>query len=270
MNYESFAVSIENNVAHVTINRPEKANAIHQKAWEELQAIFENLDTDETVRCIVLSGEGKHFCAGIDLNLLMSLHQIIHHECEGRKREKLRQTILKLQASINAIERCSKPVLAAIHNGCIGAGVDIIAACDMRYATKDAYFCVKEIDMGMVADMGTLQRLPKIIPYGIASEMAFTGRKVSGEEAKGFHLVNQTFENKDVLLEQVLQIAQLIASKSPISIRGSKHVLQYSRDHSVADSLSYMATWNSSMLLSKDLMEAFEAKLSARPPKYID
>ncbi len=268
--YESFIVKIENNIAHVVINRPEKANAMHRKAWEELKEIFELIDETEAVRVVVLSGEGKHFCAGIDLNLLMSLYQLVEHECEGRKREKLRNIILDGQSAITAIEKCSKPVIAAVHNGCIGGGVDLVAACDMRYATEDAYFCIKEIEMGMVADLGTLQRLPKIIPYGIVSEMAYTGRRVYGKEAASIHLVNRCYENKEVMLEDVQKIAMKIASNTPLSVRGTKHILQYSREHSVKDSLEYMATWNASMLMSKDLMEAFEAKMSGREAKFMD
>jgi enoyl-CoA hydratase len=270
MTYEAFLVSIENNIAHVSINRPDKANAMHQKAWEELKEIFELLSDNDEARVIVLSGEGQHFCAGIDLNLLMSLYQLVEHDCEGRKREKLRKFIVEAQATITAIEECKKPVIAAVHNGCIGGGFDIICACDMRYSTNDAYFSIKEINMGMVADLGTLQRLPKIIPYGIASEMAYTGRKVYGTEAKSLHLVNDTFENKEDMMASVERIAMSIAENAPLAVRGTKHILKYSRDHSVKDSLDYMAIWNASMLMSKDLMEAFEAKMGGREAIYMD
>ena len=151
-----------------------------------------------------------------------------------------------------------------IHGGCIGGGVDIISACDMRYATQDAFFTIKEIDMGMVADLGTLQRLPKIIPAGIVREMAYTGRNVLGKEAEQIGLVNRAFSDSETMQTEVLKIAQSIASKSPLSIRGTKAVLNHSRDHSVADGLEYMATWNAAMLLSDDLMEAFQAKMQKR------
>lgn len=255
---------IENYIAIVNINRPEKLNAINQKGWEDIKNTFESLDENEEVRVIILSGgESKHFCAGIDLEMLMSISQNML-KCEGRKREKLRKQVLELQAPINAIENCSKPVLAAIHGGCIGGGVDIVAACDMRYCTDDAFFTIKEIDMGMVADLGTLQRLPKIIGSGIVREMAYTGRNVSGKEAEKIGLVNNSYESKDIMLEKVMEMAKLIASKSPLSIRGTKQILLHSRDHSVADGLEYMAVWNAGMLLSDDLMEAFSAKMSKR------
>ncbi|WP_254411617.1 crotonase/enoyl-CoA hydratase family protein [Dyadobacter diqingensis] len=267
MNYETISVTIENNIGYVKLNRPEKANALNQTAWNELKSIFETLDENDDVRVIILSGEGKHFCSGIDLSLLFTVRNTAE-TCDARKREKLRKQILELQSPINAIEACSKPVIAAITGGCIGAGVDIVSACDMRYATHEAYFSIKEIDMGMVADLGTLQRLPKIIPDGITREMAFTGRQVFGEEAEKIGLVNKSFENNDILFENVTTIAKTIAGKSPVSVRGTKHILNHSRDHSVADGLAYMATWNAAMLLSEDLNEAFQAQSGKRLPNF--
>lgn len=268
MNFQTFTVSIANHIAQVAINRPDRANALNQTAWVEMKTIFEELDDNEEVRVIVLSGEGKHFCAGIDLELLMNVTELNSIKCEGRKREKMRQNVLELQAPINAIENCSKPVLAAIHGGCIGGGVDVVSACDMRYATEDAYFCIREIDMGMVADLGTLQRLPKLIAEGIVRELAYTGRSVYGPEAEKIGLANKTYPDKETMIAEVLKIAETIAKKSPISIRGTKHILLHTRDHSVADGLSYMATWNAAMILSNDLMEAFQAKMQKREPVY--
>jgi enoyl-CoA hydratase len=270
MNRKHFKVEIENKIAQVIFNRPEKANALHMDAWTEMQTIFETLSQAEDVRVIILAGEGKHFCAGIDLELLMSIGSVQDIACPGKRSEKLRGIILKLQQTITAIEKCSKPVLAAIHNGCIGGGVDIATACDMRYCTEDAYFTVKEIDLGMVADIGTLQRLPKIISPGMAAEMAYTGRKVFGPEAKNIGLVNHCYDSKQTLMEGVMQIASTIASKSPLSIRGTKDVLHYTRDHSVDDALNYMSTWNAAMLLSTDLTEAFTATMEKRAPKFDD
>jgi len=270
MNSIHFKVEIDNKIAQVTFNRPEKANALHMDAWTEMQTIFETLSQADDVRVIVLAGEGKHFCAGIDLELLMSIGNVQEIPCPGKRSEKLRGIILKLQQTITAIEKCSKPVLAAIHNGCIGGGVDIATACDMRYCTEDAYFTVKEIDLGMVADLGTLQRLPKIISPGMAAEMAYTARKVFGPEARNIGLVNHCYDSKQTLMEGVMQIASTIASKSPLSIRGTKDVLHYTRDHSVEDALNYMSTWNAAMLLSADLTEAFTATMEKRAPKFDD
>ena len=270
MNSKYFKVEIEHKIAQVSFNRPEKANALHMDAWVEMQSVFETLSKADDVRVIVLAGEGKIFCAGIDLELLMSISKLQGITCSGKRSEKVREFILTLQQTVSAIEKCSKPVLAAIHNGCIGGGVDIATACDMRYCTEDAYFTIKEIDLGMVADLGTLQRLPKIISPGMAAEMAYTGRKVFGEEAKNIGLVNHCYASQKELMEGVMQIASSIASKSPLSIRGTKEILHYTRDHSVDDGLNYMATWNSAMLLSADLTEAFKASIEKRSPKFDD
>lgn len=268
MELTRFKLSIEEGIASVVFNRPDKANALDKKGWEELQSIFEHIDANEDVRVAVLQGEGKHFCAGIDLSLLMSIRQETMDACEGRMREKLRQMVLRLQAPINTIQHCRKPVLAAIHNGCIGGGVDIVSACDMRYATEDAYFTIKEIDMGMVADLGTLQRLPKLIPDGLAREMAFTGRKLKADEAMRAGLVNTVFASKEEMIEGVMEIARNIAAKSPLSIRGTKEVMNYSRDHSIEEGLNYIAVWNAAMILSADLNEAFMASMEKRSPKF--
>ncbi|MEL6122473.1 MAG: enoyl-CoA hydratase-related protein, partial [Bacteroidota bacterium] len=157
MNYEAFQVEIKDYIATVTFDRPEKSNALHLKAWEEMKHIFDTMSDDPTVRVIILAGSGKNFCAGIDLSLLMDLTRYTDISCEGRKREEIRKSIQFLQDSINAIEHCRKPVIAAIHRACIGGAVDIVSACDMRYCSDDAYFCIKEVDMGLVADIGTLQ-----------------------------------------------------------------------------------------------------------------
>jgi enoyl-CoA hydratase len=267
---QTLKLSIQNHVAVVTINRPEKVNALNQTAWDEIEAVFNELDENPTVRVIVLEGgESKHFCAGIDLSLLMSV-STDGTDCEGRKSEKLRKNVLKLQAPINAIENCSKPVLAAIHGGCIGGGIDLVCAADMRYCSNDAYFTIKEIDMGMVADLGTLQRLPKLIGDGMVREMAYTGRNVAGAEAEKIGIVNRSFADKETMMTEVMKIAETIAQKSPLSIRGTKHILLHTRDHTVADGLQYMATWNAAMIISSDLKEAFEAKMTKREAKFED
>ncbi len=270
MSYSHFLVSVTDKVAHVSINRPQKANALHMPAWEELKSIAEELSERTDVRVIVLSGEGKLFCAGIDLELLMSVKQFEKIPSDSVRIETLYILVKKLQDCVSALESCAKPVLAAIHNGCIGGGVDIIAACDLRYCTEDAYFTIKEIDMGMVADLGTLQRLPKFVRPATVTEMAFTGRAVGAKEAVEIGLVNGRFPTKEDMLEGVLKLAGQIASKSPHSIRGTKEVLRHARNHSVEEGLDFIARWNSTHLLSDDLTESFKAVMEKRKPDYAD
>ena len=268
MELTSFSLEIKNHVAHLNFNRPEKSNSLHKEAWVEMKQVFEQLDEDPEVRCIILGGEGKNFCAGIDLSLLMDVSQYDNIDCEGRKRELLRKFIYNLQDSITAIEKCRKPVLGAIHRACIGGGVDIIAACDIRYCTEDAYFSIKEVDMGLIADIGTLQRLPKIINQGVVSELAFTGRKLFGPEAKEVSLVNQVYPDKESLISAVTEIAETIAVKSPLVIRGTKEIIQYTRDHSVEESLKYMGTFNAAFLLTNDLKACFRAQMTKTAPQF--
>lgn len=270
MSYSHFLVSVSEKIAQISINRPQKANALHMPAWEELKAIADELSERKDVRVIVLSGEGKLFCAGIDLELLMSVKQFEKIPSDTDRIETLYRMVKKLQDCVSALERCAKPVLAAVHNGCIGGGVDIIAACDLRYCTEDAYFTIKEIDMGMVADLGTLQRLPKFVRPATVTEMAFTGRAVKAPEAVEIGLVNERFETKEAMMTGVLKLATQIASKSPLSIRGTKEVLRHARDYSVEEGLDFIARWNSTHLLSDDLTESFRAVTEKRKSSYTD
>ena len=268
--FETLTVTLDRHIATVCLNRPEKANAMNAAMWQDIRRAFEWIDATPEVRVAVLQGEGKLFCAGIDLQMLMSLPAQIADDCEGRMREKLRRLILDLQDALTSLERCRKPVLAAIAGGCIGGGVDLITCADMRYASSDAFFTIKEIDIGMVADVGTLQRLPKLIGQGITRELAYTGRRFDAAEAQGMGLVNRVFDSREALYAGVQEIAASIAAKAPLSIRGTKEMLNYARDHSVADSLNYIATWNAAMLQSKDLMEAMAASMGKRGAAFRD
>ena len=267
---ETLQLSLDNHIAHVRINRPDKANAMSRAMWTDVRSAFDWIDATAAVRVAVISGNGAHFTSGIDLAMLAAVADEVDDDCEGRKREKLRRMILDLQASLTSMERCRKPVLAAIHGACIGGGVDLICCADMRYCSTDAYFSIKEIDMGMTADVGTLQRLPKLIGDGIVRELAYTGRKLLSDEAKCNGLVNHVFESPEKLLQGVMQIATEIAAKSPLAIRGTKEMIVYARDHSVADSLNYIATWNAAMLMSTDLQEAMMAGMQKKPPSFSD
>ena len=270
MNFETLSVGLADGVATVELNRPEKANAMSRQMWQDIRSVFRWVDETPEARVAVISGRGKYFTSGIDLAMLAGLKEQISDSCDGRAREKLRRLILDLQDSLSGIERCRKPVIAAIHGACIGGGIDLITCCDMRYAAAEAYFSIKEIDVGMTADVGTLQRLPKLVPDGIARELAYTGRRFDAAEAKQIGLINRVYDSAESLREGVAEIAATIAGKSPLSIRGIKEMVVYSRDHSVADGLNHVATWNAAMLMSEDLTEAMTAAIQKRPAKFKD
>jgi len=267
---QTLALSLDAGVARITLNRPDKLNALNDEMWRELREAFAWADRTPTARVVILSGNGRAFSTGIDLAMLAGLRERIRHADLARSQELLRALILDLQDCVSSIERCRKPVIAAIHGPCIGGAVDIVSACDMRYASANAVFSVREIDIGMAADVGTLQRLPRIIPDGIARELAYTGRNVLAEEAKEFGLVNRVFDTPDQLLEGVAEVAATVAAKSPLAIRGVKEMLNYGRDHSIEDGLRYVATWNASALLSEDMQESAAAMMQKRAPSYRD
>lgn len=260
MQLETVTITLQDHIATVRLNRPDKANAMNAAMWQDIRRAFDWLDTQPAARVAVLEGEGRHFTAGIDLSMMMGLAPQIQDPCEGRTREALRRVILDLQDTLTSLERCRKPVLAAIHGACVGGGIDLICCADMRYCSADAYFSIKEIDIGMVADVGTLQRLPKLVgSQGLVRELAYTGRRVEAAEAREIGLVNRVFGDREALQAGVREIAAAIAAKSPLSIRGVKEQLNYARDHSVADGLNYIATWNAAMLMSEDLQRAMMA-----------
>ncbi|SDW72837.1 enoyl-CoA hydratase [Pseudomonas syringae] len=263
--YQAFTVELADSIAHVQINRPDKVNAMNAAFWSEIIEIFDWIERNDEVRVVVLSGAGKHFSSGIDLALLASVAGQMGGDA-GRNARLLRRKILDMQASFTAVDRCRKPVLAAIQGYCLGGAIDLISACDMRYAAADAQFAIREIDMGMAADVGTLQRLPKIIGDGMLRELAYTGRTVGAEEAQRIGLVNRTFDDHASLLEGVFALARDIAGKSPIAIEGTKQMISYMRDHRVEDGLEHVALWNAAMLQSPDLKRAMVAHMSKQKP----
>src|SRR5210317_166413 len=214
--FETLELLFDQQVATVNLNRPDKANSMNAAMWEDLQTCFEWLDAEQSVRVVILAGNGNHFCAGLDLAMFGGLHG--SSDEPSRRAEHLRRTILRLQDNLSAIEKCRKPVLAAIHRTCIGGGVDLVCNADMRYATEDAYFSIREIDIGMTADVGTLQRMPRIVADGVVRELAYTGRNMDAEEAREVGFVNKVFENRDTMLREVTAIARAIAAKSPLAV----------------------------------------------------
>lgn len=268
--FSVLAVSVEQRVATVRLNRPDVANAMSEAMWQEIRAAFAWIDATPEVRVAVLAGAGRNFCAGIDFAMFADIVRRVASPDGARSRESLRRIIRDLQDCLAAVERCRKPVLAAVHGACIGGGVDLVTCCDMRYAAADAVFSVREIDIGMVADVGTLQRLPHLIGEGAARELAYTGRDVGADEAASLRLVNRVYPTAEALFAGVGEIAQAIAAKSPLATRGLKEAMNYSRDHSVADGLDHVATWNAAMLLSADLDEALKAHRERRRPEFAD
>ena len=274
MSHTCFDVTMQGKVAHLQLKRPEAMNSMTREFWSELPSIVRDLDDRGEARAIVISSTGKHFSAGMDLAVFTGggggggddggSQEL------GRRRAQFRQIAMTLQDSFTALEKARVPVLAAIQGGCIGGAVDLISACDLRYASADAFFCVQEINIGMTADVGTLQRLPKIIPDGVAREMAYRGHRLPADRAYQVGLVNEVFEDHESLVDGVLEIAQEIAGKSPLAIWGSKEMLNYSRDHSVADGLNYIATWQTGMFQPTDMMETFAAKADKRDPEFDD
>ncbi|MCS6796005.1 MAG: crotonase/enoyl-CoA hydratase family protein, partial [Raineya sp.] len=246
MNFHSIIAEVQDNLGIIKFNRAEKANAMDSYFWQELPQALQNFSENPQVRVVLIYGEGKNFSAGIDLAMLASLKEMVKDLDIGRASEKIQQFIQNLQESINAIEKCSKPVIACIHGACIGGAVDLIAACDMRFASQEAYFCIKEVDMGIIADLGTLQRLPKLIPAGMVAELAYTARNFSAQEALQMGLVNKIWESKDQLLSEAQKIASQIAEKSPLVVRGIKKTLLYSRERSVQEGLQFISHWNAS------------------------
>jgi len=267
MAYETLDVTIKDGVAHVAMNRPEKLNAMNGTFFSEVGKAFGDLDANPDVRAVVLSGNGKHFTAGLDLKESAS----VLGGAEGdpaRVRDKLRRHILWLQDSFNAVDNCRVPVIAAIHGACVGGGIDLIAACDIRLASADAWFSIQEINVAIVADLGTLQRAPYLLPLGILKELAYTGRKMLPDEAHRLGFINHVHADRDATLEAAFRLAQEIAAKSPLAVTGTKAVLNYARDHTVADGLDYVATWNSGMLLGEDLMKAATATLTRQSAEF--
>lgn len=270
MTYTTFDFLVEDRIATIRFNRPDKVNIMSLPFWQEMVDVFAEIEERPEIRAAIIASTGRHFTGGLDLGAFASVGADSMSAERGRAGEQMRRTVLEMQETFNVIERSRVPVLAAIQGGCIGGGVDMASACDMRYCTADAFFCIQEINIGMTADVGTLQRLPHLIPAGMMRELAYTGRRLPAAEALRIGLVNKVYDNQDAMLADVRAIALEITSKSPLAITGTKRVLDYARDHSVADSLEYMAVWQSGMFLTEDLMIQMQANQSKAPAKFKD
>ncbi|MAI79126.1 MAG: enoyl-CoA hydratase [Deltaproteobacteria bacterium] len=269
MGYRCFEIEEDNGVAHVRMSRPDEFNSMVREFWTELPEIVRSLDATGKTRAIVLSSTGKHFCSGLDTSLLSEGVGGQQGDL-SRSQARAREQILKLQDAFTSLEEVRMPVLVAIQGGCIGGAVDLSTACDMRYCTEDAFFCVQEINVGLTADVGTLQRLPKVISEGHAREMAYTGRRMNSSWARDVGLVNEVYPDAESMIQAVLGVAAEIAERSPLAMWGTKEMLNYTRDHTVAEGLNYIATWQAGMFHKEDTREAFIARQEKRKPIYAD
>lgn len=251
-------------VFHVELHRPKNYNAMTKLMWEEVKQCFEGLAVNPDCRAIVLSASGKHFCAGIDLNDLMKLGQELSEIDDVARKGALLERLIKLyQDSLTSLELCNKPIIAAVHSACIGAGVNMIAAADIRYCTEDAFFSVKEVEIGMAADVGVLQRLPKCInSASLARELCLTGRRFDCHEAHSCGLVSKLFADKDALLHGAIQIAENIAEKSPLAVQATKKNLVYSQSRTNQEGLDQIREINKLYLQSEDFANAAASQLT--------
>uniref|UniRef100_UPI00358EFE84 delta(3,5)-Delta(2,4)-dienoyl-CoA isomerase, mitochondrial n=1 Tax=Myxine glutinosa TaxID=7769 RepID=UPI00358EFE84 len=257
-------------VLHVEMNRPEKLNAMNKAFWREMVTCFDKIADDQDCRAVVLSGAGKLFTAGLDLQDMAGDLLNMEGEDTARKSWHFRQFIKQCQNTFSVLEKCLKPVIAAVHGACIGGGIDMITACDIRLCTTDAWFQVKEVDIGLAADVGTLQRLPRVIGNrSLVCELAYTGRKLMSDEAHYCGLISRIFQDKDSMMDGAFELASEIASKSPVAVQGTKHNLLYSRDHTIQDSLEYMAAWNMSMLQTDDIVKSAGAVMQKKSSKEV-
>ncbi len=266
-----FKLSIENNIAHIVLNRPEAMNSMPRAFWNELPALVNDINDNAKARVIVISSTGKHFTAGMDISVFTDGEGVSAGGGDQYARaEAVRQFVLTLQGSFNCLDNARMPVIAAIQGGCIGGGVDMTSACDIRYATEDAFFQIAEINIGMTADVGTFPRLCKLIPEGWVRELAYAGRRLPAQKAKEIGLVNDVFATQEAMLAHVMELAAEIAAKAPVAVAGSKRMINYARDHTIADGLDYIATWQAGMFAPPHMMEAFAAKTQKRAPAFPD
>ena len=272
MSYACFEVQIENNIAHVILNRPGKRNAMNADFWHELPEIITEVDQGAKARVIVLSSKGPHFSAGLDLASFSDVGESPEPDPEKKKLQRsaaFYDNVLHIQNAFTCMEEARIPVICCIQGGAIGGGVDLASACDIRYATEDAFLIIQETNIGMTADVGTFPRLVKLIPEGYVREMAYTGRRVNATEARQMGLINEVYPDQETMLTAVMAIAAEIANKAPMAVYGCKRMINYARDHSTADGLDYIAIWNASMLKLEEIQEAISANAEGRPGDFV-
>jgi enoyl-CoA hydratase len=268
---EVFSVTRDGHVATLWLDNPDRRNAMGPPFWRDLPLLMDELSDDDDVWVIVIAAKGPAFTVGLDLKS-MGGAVAGGGDGGGRSDAYLRTRMLKdlkrMQGSVNAVADCPKPVIAAVHGYCIGGGIDLISACDIRVASADAVFSVRETKIAIVADLGTLQRLPGIVTKGHVAELAYTGKDITADRAAEIGLVNQVLPDADACHKAAHEMAAEIASNSPLAVQGTKSVLKAGEGRSVEEGLDYIAVWNAAFLTSDDLTEAFTAFLEKRPPKF--
>ncbi len=272
MPYRCFELQIEDQIAHLVLNRPEKRNSMIPEFWDELPELIDQIDASAQARVIVISSTGPHFSSGLDVAAFSGTTApasgsaaAANPEHASRQRAaRFYDNVKRMQQAFSCLETCRVPVIAAIQGGCIGGAVDLVTACDLRYATEDAFFTIFEINLALTADVGTFPRILKCLPDGLARELAFTGRRMPAAEAQASGLVNRVLADPEALHAHAFEIAREIASKAPLAIYGSKRMLNYAREHSTADALDYVSLWNASMLHMDEITEAMRATAEKR------
>jgi enoyl-CoA hydratase len=276
MSYRCFDIEIAEKIAHIQLKRGDELNTMVPEFWRELPEIVRDIDDNARARVIVISSTGKHFSGGMDLSVFTGgqsagTQSQRADEERGRLRANLRRSVLDIQETFNVLDRARMPVLVAIQGGCVGGAVDMTSACDCRYATEDAFFVVQEINIGMTADVGTFPRLCGLMPEGWVRELAYSGRRLPARKALAIGLVNEIFPSQEEMVVHVMGVARDIAEKSPLAVHGSKVMINYARDHSIADGLDYIATWQAGMYNpDADMMESFQARAEKRKAEFAD
>ena len=265
---QCFTLDRQDHIAHLVLSRPEALNTMQPAFWRELDEVLALLQREGQDRALVISSTGKHFSAGMALETFGG--DIAMDDATPEGRAAIFELLTEMQAAFTRLERLRIPVIAAIHGGCIGGAVDMVTACCVRYASADAFFCIQEINIGMVADLGTLQRLPKLVPLGVVKELAYTGRRLSAPKALDCGLVNEVFESRDAAVAAALQCAREIAAKPPVAIWGTKQVIHYARDHSVEDSLRQMGWLQGAIWSNAHVREAVTAMKEKRAGAFPD
>ncbi len=263
-----FSLSTTDHIAHLVLNRPEAMNTMHPTFWRELDEVLTHINTAGEARVLLISSTGKHFSAGMALDTFGGAISMDDQSPEGRAA--MFDLLAGMQATFTKLESLRIPVIAAIQGGCIGGAVDMVTACCIRYATLDTFFCIQEINIGMVADVGTLQRLPKLVPLAVVKELAYTGRRLPAQKALAYGLVNEVFESAEAMLAGALQCAKEIASKPPVAIWGTKQAIHYTRDHSVDDALKQMGWLQGAIWSNQHVRESVTAMKEKRAGEFPD